>query len=278
MPTCPDMSLGLARRMVTLTSAFYREQAASFSATRQSAWPGWEHLLELLPPDPPSLGVVDVACGNQRLGRFLEERLPHTRLSYVGVDNCRPLAGDAPLVEADVARTLLERPLHLGLPEADAAVSFGFMHHLPTSAARERLLSSLVAAVRPGGLAVVSLWRFMDSDPLAAKARATTARALGALGLAQGELGANDYLLGWQGKPGAYRFCHYVDDDEVRALTRAVPSAQPVGTFPADGHGGDLNTYLVLRRKGATSPNGKSVPPAQIMESFSHRGPKMGSS
>ena len=156
MPTCPDMSLGLARRMVTLTSAFYREQAASFSATRQSAWPGWERLLELLPPDPPSLGVVDVACGNQRLGRFLKERLPHTQLSYVGVDNCRPLAGDAPLVEVDVARTLLERPLLLDLPEADVAVSFGFMHHLPTAAARERLLASLVAAVRPGGLAVVT--------------------------------------------------------------------------------------------------------------------------
>ena len=262
MPTCSDMGLRLARRMVTLTSAFYREQAASFAATRQSAWPGWERLLELLPPNPPSLGVVDVACGNQRLRRFLEERLPHTRLSYVGVDNCRALAGDAPLVEADVARTLLERPLHLGLPEADLAVSFGFMHHLPTSAARERLLFSLVAAVRPGGLAVVSLWRFMDSDPLAAKARATTARALGALGLARSELGANDYLLGWQGKPGAYRFCHYVDDDEVRALTGAVPAARPVDTFSADGRGGDLNTYLVLRRRDDTSPNGKSLPPA----------------
>lgn len=262
MPTCPDMDLGLARRMVTLTSSFYREQAASFSSTRQAAWPGWERLLELLPPHPSSLGMVDVACGNQRLRRFLEDRLPHTRLSYVGVDNCRPLVGGAPLVEADVARTLLERPLRLGLPAADMAVSFGFMHHLPTHAARERLLSSLVALVRPGGLVVVSLWRFMDDDALATKARATTAQVLDALGLSRGELGANDYLLDWQGTPGTYRFCHYVDDDEARDLASAVPSAQPAGTFSADGRGGSLNTYLVLRRRDDTAPNGKSAPPA----------------
>ena len=248
--------------MVSLTSAFYREQAASFSSTRQSAWPGWERLLELLPPHPASLDVVDVACGNQRLRRFLEGRLPHTRLSYVGVDNCRALSGEGPLVEVDVARTLLERPLRLGLPAADMAVSFGFMHHLPTHATRGRLLSSLVALVRPGGLVVVSLWRFMDDDSLAAKARATTAWVRGALGLVRGDLGANDYLLGWQGKPGTYRFCHYVDDDEVRELASSVSSARLVTAFPADGHGGALNTYLVFRRTDDTSPGGKSLPPA----------------
>lgn len=248
--------------MVTLTSSFYREQAASFSATRRDAWPGWVRLLELLPPHPSSLSVVDVACGNQRLKRFLEERLPHTRLSYVGVDNCRSLVGDGPLVEADVARTLLERPVHLGLPAADMAVSFGFMHHLPTHAARERLLLSLVELVGPGGLVAVSLWRFMDDDSLATKARATTAQGLDALGLSRDGLGANDYLLGWQGKPDTYRFCHYVDDEEMRDLASALPMARLVDVFTADGRGGGLNTYLVLRREGGTSPSGKILPPA----------------
>ncbi len=312
-----DMSFSLAQRMIALNSSFYRTQAGDFSATRQSAWLGWERVLQLMLQrnpqlagecDPrlvsqhaphsttestshsttestshstathtPSLSVVDIACGNQRFRRFVKEKFPHTQLSYVGVDNCRPLvegcgAGEPPMkgvgfgslvegegsgdgssealsfVEFDVANTLLKSTLHLAVPPADLAVSFGFMHHVPTFDARIRLLLSLLSLVHSRGLAVVTLWRFMDNPSLAVRARETTARGLRELDLSPQDLGSNDYLLGWQHQSGVFRYCHYVDDDEVRQLVNALPSTTLVDTFVADGRDGRLNRYLVFMR------------------------------
>lgn len=41
-----DMGIDVARRMNALNARFYRENAASFSQTRRSGWPGWQRCLE----------------------------------------------------------------------------------------------------------------------------------------------------------------------------------------------------------------------------------------
>lgn len=102
----------------------------------------------------------------------------------------------------------------------DAAVCFGFMHHVPLLSWRLRLLDCLINAVRPGGLVVVSLWRFADNGYLAEKARRTTAEACVHLGWDAADLDEGDYLLGWQDRPGVYRYCHSFTDKEVDALVQ----------------------------------------------------------
>lgn len=134
----------------------------------------------------------------------------------------------------------------------DLSVCFGFLHHVPLEAWRMRLLDALLDATRPGGLVAVSLWRFMDNARLAEKARRTTVEALGRLGWQNraDELGAGDWLLGWQDTPGAYRYCHSFDDADVDALVRHVAQrAHIVARFRADGRTHDLNEYVVLRRR-----------------------------
>jgi SAM-dependent methyltransferase len=164
---------------------------------------------------------------------------------------------------------------HLTAPPCDLSVSFGFMHHIPQRACREAALAGLVEQTRPGGLVIVSLWRFMDDEGLAQRARAIQERALRELGLAAASaptaggraaagapaaadtpdaptaartLDENDYLLGWQGIPGAYRYCHSFTDDEIDQLATSIVTRAPVvARFEADGRTGALNTYLVLQ-------------------------------
>lgn len=94
------------RKLNALTSDFYAREAASFSATRQAPWHGWEKAWELITaPDAAqgpfpshaavrdslssraaripddyasnskdSLAVLDLGCGNLRFERFLAER------------------------------------------------------------------------------------------------------------------------------------------------------------------------------------------------------------
>ncbi|SEH43314.1 Methyltransferase domain-containing protein [Olsenella sp. KH1P3] len=273
-----DMADDVARRMSRLNSEFYRLQASSFSATRHNRWPGWDRCLSHLVGDRAapwdaggaSLRVLDLAAGNLRFATFLARALPRRRIDYHAVDNCEDLMATAPDAvpsgrvavathKVDVVEALLDGDLPTRLATAglgpelgrgfDLVVSFGFLHHVPGEAARQRLLQGLVAATHPGGLCCVSLWRFMSEPGLAERARATTAQALDALGLDAQDLGPGDYLLGWQRLPGAWRYCHSFGDAEVERLAGAVgDSARLLGNFSSDGRTSSLNRYLVFRR------------------------------
>lgn len=278
------MNTETARALCDITSAFYRDNAVSFSSTRHSAWVGWERALDQagFTMNKPPAHVLDVACGNMRFLDFLETRYPGCSFDYRAVDNCPALAGGVELGEApgaddsaampkrastvhftgiDIAGALLEEGRRHALaaafrgdPLADLAVCFGFFHHVPTMPAREELLRALVSGVRPGGAIIVSLWQFANNPDLARRARETDARARVELGLPQ--LDSGDYLLGWQNKPGAYRYCHSFTRQEADALVASVEGeAEPVARFEADGRTGNLNAYLVLRRASLPARN-----------------------
>ena len=211
--------------------------------------------------DGTTLRVLDLACGNLRFARFLAGALPVTQIGYRGVDNCPGLSEadrdglpgnlQAKVDDIDVISCLLADGLGqvLGGSCYDLVVCFGFMHHVPTGTARARLLRALLLATRPGGLCCVSFWRFMANEHLATKARATTTEALDGLGLSADDLDSGDYLLGWQGQAGAWRYCHHFDEAEVDGLLSSVSDlAQPVARFQSDGRTSNLNSYLVLRR------------------------------
>ena len=275
-----------AHALCDITSAFYRAHAASFSSTRQAPWAGWARVLECALPDggarPRTLRVFDLACGNLRFGRFAAERFPEAAVDLFAVDNCDELAcgegaarldpqradarlrpSDAEAARArggslrvsyqslDVAAALFEEgrlSRMLDAPACDLCVSFGFMHHLPLPAQRAEALSALVDRARPGGTVAVSFWRFLSDPGLVAKARESTARACAELGLPK--LDAGDCVLGWQGEPGAWRYCHSFSEEEVEALAAGVAQrAEAVARFSADGRNGALNEYLVLRAR-----------------------------
>ena len=279
------MDAETARKLCDITSTFYRENASSFSSTRRASWAGWRRCLDemgvgaepssdasaafpggallegaafaagQIPRDP--LRVLDVACGNGRFLRFLQEALPGAAIAYFAVDDCEQLArdglaGDADNVafqKLDIANSLIDGSIERAIeaPPVDMAVCFGFFHHIPSADSRAALLRALVKSVRPGGHVAVSLWQFAKSPELAAKAKETTAKARVEYGLPA--LDEGDYLLGWQSRQHAYRYCHTFSDGEVADLSRAVDDwASLVARFEADGRTGTLNSYLVFRR------------------------------
>lgn len=202
--------------------------------------------------------VLDLACGNMRFERYAAQRLAGVPLACFAVDNCAPLVDEAAADELPQVAfqnlNVIDALASGGLAEAldapadscDLAVSFGFMHHVPLERWRVALLRALTSRVRSGGHVAVSFWRFLNSDKLAKKAQETTARAQAELGIPA--LPPNDFLLGWQGTRGLYRYCHHFDNAEIDRLLAAVAdAAAPVARFAADGKTGNLNEYVVLR-------------------------------
>lgn len=276
------MDEALARRMAALTQSFYQRSAESFSATRQAPWDGWQRVWELSkrelgPFDAATpLKVLDIGAGNLRFERFLEQEA-ESPLHAWAIDSCQALiaAGLAEQEETQLGKPLLAgahgstaavavRPLDVmalladganaeGLarafdaPLCDVAVAFGFLHHVPRADWRSAILQAMATCVRPGGLMALSLWQFADDARLRAKADEATARGISAHGLPA--LPENDYLLGWQDDPQAFRYCHHFTETEVDTLAASVaPHAREVARFSADGRTGSLNRYLLLQR------------------------------
>jgi len=198
--------------------------------------------------------LLDIACGNMRFEKYLLEAMPFVDFQATCVDSCDSLAVSVDgcvFRHGDIIEDLLEleSPSRRWGRDFDAVVSFGFFHHVPSHEFRSHLLDSLVDTVVPGGVVAVSLWRFASDDKMRKKAELTTHEASSALPLPP-DLEKGDYLLGWNDVAGAYRYCHSFDGPEIEMLVESVASrAVLLDRFRADGRTGEMNEYLVFRRR-----------------------------
>ncbi|MDR0849169.1 MAG: class I SAM-dependent methyltransferase [Propionibacteriaceae bacterium] len=255
------MDTQTAERLVALNSDFYQNHFSSFSATRSQPWQGWKQCLDALEqewtPLPTSCSVLDLACGNLRFEVYLHDSLPSVDFDFHAVDNCDPLAQsatrdlDVHFQCCDLLEPLLseQSPDPLGeTPRADLTVSFGFLHHIPGEQHRRKFLQSMLGHTAPGGLVMVSLWQFMNDPARTQTVEAANERALSHLGLPA--LDEGDFLLGWQARPNAYRYCHHFSSNEIDRLIGALsPQGELVSRFSADGKNNNMNTYLVFTRR-----------------------------
>jgi SAM-dependent methyltransferase len=223
----------------TLNREFYATAAADFHATRGQAWQGWSRLLVHL---QAPLSVLDVGCGNGRFGVYLVEQ-GKTPLIYHGLDNSTALLAyaknalpDRPDVQTRFSPYDL---LHDPLPEHqyDLVTLFGVMHHIPGTARRLAFMRALSACVKRGGLLAFACWRFYEY-PRFRERIIPWSQAL--------DVETNDYLLDWKRGTTALRYCHYVDDSEHAALVAATGMTE-IETYRADGEGGQVNLYSLLR-------------------------------
>ncbi|MHC4816220.1 MAG: class I SAM-dependent methyltransferase, partial [Planctomycetota bacterium] len=243
---------------------FYERHAAAFSATREGSWPGWRKVAELVEKGREGAGgdlsVLDLGCGNGRLARFLEEHW-QTRFGYLGIDASGLLLELAAGRVGDRGRRFLRHDLLLdGLPSGlvgepfDLIAVFGLMHHLPGFENRRELLRQAGRLLARGGLLAVSFWLFGDRERFRRRTvtwdgynRAAAER------IDTSDLEPGDLLLAWgeegAGEAGAaaVRYCCWTPPAQVDRLLDGL-ELESVAAYSADGAGGDLNLYRLLRR------------------------------
>jgi len=239
-----------ARALNRINRRFYAEQAGAFSATRERPWHGWLRLRErLLAEDPGEApAVLDVGCGNGRLGRFLAEGLPGLR--YTGVDasealleRAREAGGLGPAPELHALDLVEDDPsAWLGARRFDLIALFGVLHHVPGAARRRALLASLLAHLAEGGLLALTCWRLAQLERFRSRTRPWPECPVP---LDPEQLEPGDRLLPW-GRGEGLRYVHFADEQETAALLDAL-GAKVVESFEADGEGEALNRYFLVR-------------------------------
>lgn len=255
------MNTKTMKTLAAITKDFYVSQSASFSETRQAPWTGWHRCADAIAHAcgdvkdrknvVSGLTLLDLACGNLRFEKFLCDRFPETHFEFYAVDDCTELVGELAGLRyqnLDVMETLLQENTlaeYIDASPCDVSASFGFMHHIPRQENRLKVLQALVEKTYAGGLVMVSFWQFLQNDDLAKKAAITHEQARAELQLP--ELDDGDFLLGWKNEPGIYRYCHSFSEREIDELIAALPQAEIIDRFTADGRTENLNTYLIFR-------------------------------
>ncbi len=247
------MDLQTISTLNQLNQTFYQTVAQDFSNTRNYSWPGWEKLLpsitELL-KNKKTIRVLDLGCGNGRFALFLAQHFAG-QIDYLGLDSDEQLLSIAQkklsdqniktkFEQFDLVENLLNQQLTDKLTEKfDLIVMFGVIHHLPALQLRQQLMSSLNSLLNHDGLLIFSCWQFAKDERF--KDRVVDPKNLK---IDPQNLEHNDYILDWKQGQTAYRYCHFVDEQELANLTNSA-NWQTQQTFLADGKSGQLNLYWV---------------------------------
>ena len=246
-------------RLDAINRAFYSEHAEEFLATRAAPWPGWRRLLPHLEEAPSrSFRILDLGCGNGRLGAWLGELLlrPHT---YTGLDRSLPLLSQA---RHQFARSRAPARFQVDLVVSngaipcrdgayDAVLALALLHHLPSFALRRALIEDALRVVRKGGLLALSFWQFADDERFERRRWSWEELDSGSpTRIDPAQLEDGDWLLIWGERSAsvpAVRYCHHASPEEAARLVADLP-LELIETFRADGRSGKLNLYVVMRR------------------------------
>jgi len=253
----------LMERLNQINREFYSTFAVSFSETRESQ----RELQVILPYIADGARVLDIGCGNGRVAALLAR---HRRAAtYIGVDaseeliaRCRTqVAGRmsqvTEFVVADITKpewvSSLPRSSDLGSTEEpskegrwpgkgtfDCVLMLAVLHHIPGRQVRARIVRQARDLLALRGYLIVSTWQFMDNERMLKKIVPWNK-----VSIDEQELEPGDALLNWKRGGTGLRYCHWIEEDELRWLaTKADLSI--VETFRAGGREGNLSLYLVL--------------------------------
>ena len=246
----------LIDRLNQINRTFYSTFAASFSETRESA----RELEVILPYIADDARVLDLGCGNGRVAKLVARHRRH--VTYVGVDasaelvarckmqDAREAEGTAFFV-ADIAQPewIDSLPLSgalcptgegLGMRVFDCVLLLAVLHHIPGRDVRARILRQARELLAPQGRIVVSTWQFMDNERMRKKIVSWSVA-----GIDERELEPGDALLNWKRDGEGLRYCHWIGQDEMRALA-AQAGLKIVETFRAGGREGNLSLYAIM--------------------------------
>ena len=238
-----------AKLLNQINTGFYKQAQEYFNRSRKFSWAGWERLPGLL-GEKTELQMLDIACGNGRLGKFLIKSMPKTKIKYWGMDNNQYLLRQArkAIAKAKLIKTDVLQPWKLGKEKFDLITIMGFLHHVAGLENRVKLLKQAKDRLRDNGLLVFTIWQFDASKRLSRKIVSWEEfKQKSKLKIDLKQLEKNDYILDWKSGMRGFRYCHLIDQTELKQLIKGL-KMKLYAMFVDDSKEKIGNEYVVLEK------------------------------
>ena len=255
------MQPDVARQLIELNRKFYSDFGDAFAATRTRIQPGIRTVLQRLNKLAPHPGRwLDLGCGGGQV--VLAWAAFGRKGHYLGIDFSLELLTEARARAVDITTPdlrvqyaqsdLSAEAIAAQFPpdSLDGVLAFASLHHLPTLALRQALLTTIHQNLKPGGLFIHSEWQFHQSPRLMERVQDWSR-----IGLTAADVEENDYLLDWryslpgQAEQTGLRYVHLYTREELAVLLENS-GFSPVFEFDSDGKEGNLALYQCWRKRG----------------------------
>jgi ubiquinone/menaquinone biosynthesis C-methylase UbiE len=214
----------------------YNLIADDFSKTRVSVWPEIKFLFDDFLKKNDC--VLDLGCGN---GRWFEV-FNKFSVDYTGLDNSKELIKIAKENYSE-AKFIYGDALNLPFTDNyfDKIYSIAVFHQIPSEEFRVRFLQEAKRVLKPGGLLVLTVWKFHHRKSIFSLIKYTILKIL-----QKSELDFGDVLYGWGDK--TKRYYHIFSKKElISVVKKSGFEIQDVG-ISMNKEGNRKNIYLIAKK------------------------------
>jgi len=225
-----------AQYLLRKTKEDYNLIAEEFSSTRKEYWEEIKFLFEdyLIAGEK----ILDLGCGNGRWFELFQEK----KVDYIGVDFSEKLLEIAkriyPRAKFQVADALI-----LPFPKNyfDKIYSIAVFHQIPSQQLRLEFLKEANRVLKPGGLLILSVWKFQPIKEIFLLLKYTILKILG-----QSKLDFKDVFEPWGKK--IERYYHCFSQEELENLVKKADfKIKDIGLVRNE-KGNRQNIYLITEK------------------------------
>jgi SAM-dependent methyltransferase len=212
-----------------LNNDFYKHHLESFNRSREGIWQIYNEIPKYL---ESSCTLLDLGCGNGRLGKYLKSM--YQNLKYIGLDSSGELLNlarknvpDGEFYQEDIIQNIdIERF------QPDLVTLFGVTHHVPSREFRKMYFLEIKNQLKENTILIISFWKF-DSK------KGVTPPYLSSYKLETG-----DFFLGWRNNFKYLRYCHLFSREEIEEIKKIFGNIAEISELEIDN-----NLYLILKIK-----------------------------
>jgi len=228
------MNLDFAKFLIEKTKKDYNLIAKDFSEKRKKIW---EELMFLFKDLKEGERILDLGCGNGRWFKLFKEK----RVKYIGVDNSEKLIEIAKRNFPEGNFILAEAT---SLPFRnnffDKVYCIAFLHQVPSSFFRKKVLSEVKRVLKPEGKLILTVWKIFRLKEKLLLLKYTIFKILG-----RSKLDWKDIFIPWGKKTSRYYHCF--SQKELEKLIKETNfEILKIGTIK-NKKGNRQNFYLVAK-------------------------------
>jgi len=230
------MNREYAEYLLRKTKEDYNLIAEDFSRTREKSWEEIGFLFgEYLKAGDK---VLDLGCGNGRYFPLFKEK----ETEYFGIDFSEELikiAGD----KHPEANFQTGDGLNIPFPENsfNKVFSIAALHHIPSRESRARFIKEIRRVLKPGGLLILTVWKFHRSKERYLLLKYTLLKIIG-----KSNLDWRDILEPWGKK--IKRYYHWFSKKELKSLIEGTNlKIEKIG-ITKNQRGNRQNIYLIAKK------------------------------